>query len=121
MLPKDPGKVIVQAHSLGLKALVNLLRERTIKETHYLYTDAKNRLDKAMDHWYNSRNQNKPDFSYVAALEKKQYLDTIRNAGFRDITIASESTYDIDVSQELKGKITSVLVEAIKKVCNNLM
>ena len=71
MSSKDPGKVIAQAHSLGLRALVNLLRERTIKETHSLYTEAKNRLDKALNHWHSSLNQNKPDFSKVAALEKK--------------------------------------------------
>ncbi len=49
------------------------------------------------------------------ALEKQQYLDSIKKAGFEDIRIVSESTYDMDVSDELKGKITSVKVEAHKK------
>jgi ubiquinone/menaquinone biosynthesis C-methylase UbiE len=49
------------------------------------------------------------------ALEKNQYLDTMRKAGFKDVKIVSESTYDIDVSQELKGKITSVQIEAYKE------
>jgi len=51
----------------------------------------------------------------AGALEKSQYLDTIRRAGFKDIEIVSESTYDIDVSKELSGKITSVQVEAYKR------
>ena len=51
----------------------------------------------------------------AGALEKSQYLDTIRRAGFKDIGIISESTYDIDESKELSGKITSVQVEAYKR------
>jgi ubiquinone/menaquinone biosynthesis C-methylase UbiE len=50
----------------------------------------------------------------AGALEKKQYLETIKKAGFKDVKIASESTYSIDVSKELRGKITSVKVEAHK-------
>lgn len=48
------------------------------------------------------------------ALEKQQYLESIRKAGFKDVRIASEATYDVDVSKELKRKITSVHVEAHK-------
>jgi arsenite methyltransferase len=51
----------------------------------------------------------------AGALEKSQYLDTIRRAGFKDIEIVSESTYDLDVSKDLRGKITSVQVEAHKR------
>jgi len=50
----------------------------------------------------------------AGALEKNEYLDVIRKAGFKDIRIVSESSYDIDVSKELRGKITSVKVEAYK-------
>jgi len=50
----------------------------------------------------------------AGALEKGEYLDGIRKAGFKNIRIVSESTYDIDISEELKGKITSVKVEAYK-------
>ncbi len=50
----------------------------------------------------------------AGALEKSEYLDTIRRAGFKNVKIVSESTYTIDVSQELKGKITSVQVEGYK-------
>jgi hypothetical protein len=50
----------------------------------------------------------------AGALEKNQYLNTIRNAGFQNVNIISETTYTIDVSQELKGKIVSVQVEAYK-------
>lgn len=50
----------------------------------------------------------------AGALEKGKYLDTIRRAGFQKVNVVSESTYTIDVSPELKGKITSVQVEAFK-------
>lgn len=50
----------------------------------------------------------------AGALEKNQYLNTIRGAGFQNVNIISETTYTIDVSQELKGKITSVQVEGCK-------
>jgi ubiquinone/menaquinone biosynthesis C-methylase UbiE len=50
----------------------------------------------------------------AGALEKNQYLATIKKAGFKNVKIASESTYSIDISKELKGKITSVQVEAYK-------
>ncbi len=50
----------------------------------------------------------------AGALEKSQYLETIRRAGFKNVKIVSESTYTIDVSEGLKGKITSVQVEAYK-------
>ena len=49
------------------------------------------------------------------ALEKGEYLESIRRAGFKDVRIMKESTYDIDVSEELKGKITSVVVEGRKE------
>ncbi len=51
----------------------------------------------------------------AGALEKRQYLNTIRRAGFEKVRIVSESKYDIDVSQQLRGKITSVQVEAHKR------
>lgn len=50
----------------------------------------------------------------AGALEKDQYLDTIRRSGFKNVNIVSESTYDIDISRELGGKITSIQVEAFK-------
>jgi arsenite methyltransferase len=49
------------------------------------------------------------------ALEKNQYLTTIQNAGFINVRIVKEATYDLGVySQELQGKITSIQVEAHK-------
>jgi ubiquinone/menaquinone biosynthesis C-methylase UbiE len=48
------------------------------------------------------------------ALVKGVYLDIIRKVGFKKVNIVSESTYDIDVSEELVGKITSMQVEAYK-------
>jgi SAM-dependent methyltransferase len=50
------------------------------------------------------------------ALEKKQYLATIKNAGLTNVNIVKETTYDLGTySQELQGKITSIQVEAYKK------
>ncbi len=48
------------------------------------------------------------------ALEKEAYLATIRRAGFPHVRIVAESTYDIDVADALKSKITSIHVEATK-------
>ena len=50
----------------------------------------------------------------AGALEKREYLDTIKRAGFKNVKVVSEKAYTIDISQELKGKITSVQVEAYK-------
>jgi arsenite methyltransferase len=50
----------------------------------------------------------------AGALEKREYLETIKRAGFKKVKIVSGRPYTIDVSQELKGKITSVQVEAYK-------
>jgi ubiquinone/menaquinone biosynthesis C-methylase UbiE len=50
----------------------------------------------------------------AGALVKGEYLDIIRSAGFNGVKIVSESTYDIDISEELMGKITSIQVEAHK-------
>lgn len=50
----------------------------------------------------------------AGALEKNEYLDTIRKVGFTNVKVASESSYDMDVSEELKGRITSLNVEAYK-------
>jgi ubiquinone/menaquinone biosynthesis C-methylase UbiE len=50
----------------------------------------------------------------AGALEKNDYLNKIRKAGFKNVKIVSESSYDIDVSKKLKGKITSVKVEGYK-------
>ncbi len=52
----------------------------------------------------------------AGAMQRDVYLDTIRRAGFKNLKIVSESTYDVDVSKELNGKITSVQVEAYKDV-----
>ncbi|MFQ5831410.1 MAG: hypothetical protein ACE5H4_01770 [Candidatus Thorarchaeota archaeon] len=71
MFPEDPGKTVVQAHTIGLKALVSLLRERTNKDTKHLYSKAQNRLDAALKKWNTSLRQGQPDFSPVADREKR--------------------------------------------------
>lgn len=49
------------------------------------------------------------------ALQKEIYLQIIRNVGFLDIEILSETPYSIDVSKEIKGKIVSISVKALKE------
>ncbi len=49
------------------------------------------------------------------ALEKKEYLDTIRKAGFKNVSIVSQNTYyEPGLDDTLTGKITSVKVKALK-------
>jgi ubiquinone/menaquinone biosynthesis C-methylase UbiE len=48
------------------------------------------------------------------AMEKKEYLKVIEETGFKKIKVVSESSYEFDVSKDLKGKVTSLKVEAHK-------
>jgi len=50
----------------------------------------------------------------AGALEKGEYLDKIKRAGFTNVKIVSQKPYTIDVSPELRGKIVSIQVEAYK-------
>lgn len=50
----------------------------------------------------------------AGALEKNEYLNKIKEAGFADIKIVTQKPYNIDISKELKGKIISIQVEAHK-------
>lgn len=49
------------------------------------------------------------------ALEKNKYLDTIKQAGFKNISIVSQNTFhEPGLSDKLTGKITSIKVKAYK-------
>jgi arsenite methyltransferase len=50
----------------------------------------------------------------AGALEKTDYLDKIKQAGFKNVKIVSQKPCTIDVSPELRGKIVSIQVEAHK-------
>ena len=51
----------------------------------------------------------------AGAMEKEAYLETIRRAGFSDVTVISESAYKAPGMEErLIGKIISVKVRAFK-------
>lgn len=50
----------------------------------------------------------------AGALEKDDYLDKIKQAGFENIKVVSSKPYTIDISPQLKGKIISIQVEAHK-------
>ena len=49
------------------------------------------------------------------ALQKGDYLKHIRDVGFSEVKVVSEAPYTIEVSEELKGKILSISVEAHKQ------
>ena len=52
----------------------------------------------------------------AGAMEKEQYLDTIRRAGFADVAVVSESPYEAPgMDVRLQGKILSVKVRAFKR------
>lgn len=50
----------------------------------------------------------------AGALEKNEYIETIKKAGFNNIEIISENIYSIDISDDLAGKILSIQVKAQK-------
>ena len=51
----------------------------------------------------------------AGALEKQEYLDTIKKAGFRDVEIVAQHTYgEPGMDDRLSGKITSIRVKAFK-------
>jgi arsenite methyltransferase len=50
----------------------------------------------------------------AGALEKTEYLDKIKQAGFQNVKIVSQKPCTINVSPELRGKIVSIQVEAYK-------
>lgn len=51
----------------------------------------------------------------AGAMEKEAYLGTIRCAGFSEVAIVSESSYEgLGMDERLRGKILSVKVHAVK-------
>jgi arsenite methyltransferase len=52
----------------------------------------------------------------AGALEKGEYLETICRAGFAEVSVVSQSSYEAPgIEPQLKGKITSVKVRAFKQ------
>ncbi|MEM2907241.1 MAG: arsenite methyltransferase [Candidatus Odinarchaeota archaeon] len=98
-LSSDKQKVFQEAHRVlknrGRIMISDLVTEEELPEA----------VRKSFDAWAGC---------IAGALEKNEYLGTIKRAGFKDVKIVFESTYNIDISQELKGKITSIQVEARK-------
>jgi hypothetical protein len=51
----------------------------------------------------------------AGAMDKEAYLETIRQAGFDQVAVAGESTYEAPgMDERLRGKILSVKVRAVK-------
>ena len=51
----------------------------------------------------------------AGAMERQEYLDTIKKAGFRDIAVTSERAYDEKgMNNKIKGKIISIQIKARK-------
>jgi ubiquinone/menaquinone biosynthesis C-methylase UbiE len=98
-LSPDKEKVFREAHRV-LKPTGRLLVSDIVTEG-----DLPEEVKKSFDAWAGC---------IAGALEKNQYLNTIQRAGFHKVQIVSQSTYDVDISQDLQGKLTSVQVEAYK-------
>jgi arsenite methyltransferase len=55
----------------------------------------------------------------AGAMEKEAYLETIYRAGFSEVAVVSESSYEAPgMDERLRGKILSVKVRGIKGDCN---
>ena len=51
----------------------------------------------------------------AGAMDKQEYLDTIKNAGFKEVEIVSEKVYtEPNMDERIIGKIVSVQVKALK-------
>jgi arsenite methyltransferase len=51
----------------------------------------------------------------AGAMEKNEYLNVIKNAGFRDVEIKSEKVFtEPDMNEGLVGKIVSIQIKALK-------
>ncbi len=98
-LSTDKQKVFQEAHRVlrsgGRLMISDLVTERELPED----------VKKSFDAWAGC---------IAGALERNHYLTIIKQAGFKDVRIVSESTYNVDISRELSGNITSVQVEAHK-------
>lgn len=52
----------------------------------------------------------------AGAMAKEAYLETIRSAGFAEVTVVSESPYEAPgMDERLQGKILSIKVRALKR------
>ncbi len=103
MFPEDAAKTVVQAHTMGMKALVILLRERTIKETKHLHSKAQKQLATALKKWEMSLDQGKPDFSPVANREKG--LRDLELENIWETTASYGNTETKRVRNERKGVV----------------
>lgn len=68
-----------EAQLAGLRALVNILHEKSNKETRQIYERARKRLDTAIDQWNQSVASGNPDFSYVTKKENTFRGDELDN------------------------------------------
>ena len=98
-LSPDKLKVFQEAHSVlkpsGRIMISDLVTEGELPEE----------VRKSFDAWAGC---------IAGALEKDDYLDKIKQAGFENIKVVSSKPYTIDISPQLKGKIVSIQVEAHK-------
>ena len=53
----------------------------------------------------------------AGAMDREEYLETIRRANFTEVTIVSQRPYETpEMDERLRGKILSVNVRALKRV-----
>ncbi|MBS3794137.1 MAG: hypothetical protein KGY80_04530, partial [Candidatus Thorarchaeota archaeon] len=77
MYPDNPAKVIAKAELVGLRALVDLLRDRVNKDTRRIHTRALSKLRGAMDEWRASKQKGNPNFVSVTKQEKYLRFDEL--------------------------------------------
>ncbi|MFW9849993.1 MAG: hypothetical protein ACFFF4_12720, partial [Candidatus Thorarchaeota archaeon] len=79
MLPKDPAKVVQEAQLAGLRALVQLLYEKTNSLTRHIYSRAQKRLKNSIDKWEESLDKGTLDFSCIMEKENTFRVDELEN------------------------------------------
>ena len=108
-VPDENGETKAQSPSIGMG--VDLFSKGSLEEERLNISKAlvngklPEKIRKSFDDWAGC---------IAGALEKNDYLNKINKAGFSKIKIVSQKPYTIDISQELKGKIISIQVEAHK-------
>ena len=105
-MPKDPARTLQKAQLAALRALVDILHDKTNKDTKHIYYRAKSRLDASIAQWERSIRQGTPDFSCVTDKENTFRTDELENTW--ETTIASGNLETKRVKSERDGTVGPV-------------
>jgi hypothetical protein len=111
VLSRKPAEIIVNTQILGLRALVDLLRERTTNDTLHFYTQAQERFQSALEEWQISIKRGNPNFNSVAKEEKH-----LRNLELENIWETTAS-YGNNETKRVRSERDGV-VGAVNKLIN---